>query len=435
MKDNTPLDLIKWKSKLHEYGILAMQKSNRINLYHCQPIEVGALPYLSYLNNEDISLHSISKPKWQKLSNEIYSEASQVPVEKVINKLVSEAITSHCSDIHFEPRDRYGISLFRLDGQLIDKYRYSLTTLQMIISRLKLLSNMDLAETRKPQDGRLKMNINKQEIDIRTSCLPVRSGERLVLRLLFTNSFPCISDLNIPPHVLSNLTRLINKPSGLLLVSGPTGCGKTTTLYSIIKSIATKGRNIMTIEDPIEYRLDHISQTQVNHTIGLDFSDGLRSILRQDPDVILVGEIRDSKTAKIAVSAGMTGHLVLSTIHAETIREAINRLVDLGVSPWLLSGSLLSVLEQRLLRKICLTCNYTERWQCSNCNQSGYLGRRGVFNLAQITQSDRQLLWNIEQSNTHEYFSWEKSKFNLQSSITELVEANITNHMEAARIV
>lgn len=424
-----------WQQQLVRSGLIPEKTNDGYVLYRHDYIQLQDIRQVIASLPFSARFEKISYQEWLLKKHSIEMLDNTASSETILQELLKEAKLNQCSDIHLVPQESRGIVLFRIDGQVSQKYSYTLEFLQQMVSRLKALSNLDIAEVRKPQDGRMKTKIGGETIDLRISCLPTQYGERLVMRLLFNYNLPDTEHTAMPSRIAISLKKIVNKPAGLLLVAGPTGCGKTTSLYSLIKSQLNVGRNIMTIEDPIEYRLHGVSQTQVNTSIGLDFSTGLRSILRQDPDIILIGEIRDSTTANIAVSAGMTGHLVLSTIHAETIRETLNRLVDLQVSTWLLSSSLIGIVEQRLLRKICMTCKYDKRVTCIKCGGSGYSGRKGIYNFARVLDSDRQHLWQYQSLNEYKKFSWEESNHSLLTEANKLIDNKVTNHIEVERVL
>jgi len=275
------------------------------------------------------------------------------PIIRLINGVLSQAVRDQASDIHFEPfEDRLSVR-FRVDGVLREVLSTSPALAPLVASRIKVMARLDIAEKRLPQDGRISLRLAGRPVDVRVSTLPSSHGERVVLRLLDKQAGKLgLSELGMGDETLERLRRLIHRPHGILLVTGPTGSGKSTTLYAALLELNDRSRNIMTVEDPIEYDIDGIGQTQVNPKVDLTFARGLRAILRQDPDVVMVGEIRDLETARIAVQASMTGHLVLSTLHTNTAVGAINRLVDMGIEPFLLSSSLIGVMAQRLVRRL-----------------------------------------------------------------------------------
>jgi general secretion pathway protein E len=348
---------------------------------------------------------------------DLLDDISDAPIIKLANHIISQSVKARASDIHMEPyQDSFKVR-YRVDGILYDLLSPPKWVQPALISRIKVMAKMNIAEKRLPQDGRLDVKIGNQEIDVRISTIPTSFGERLVLRLLDkSGSLISLSDLGLASDKLDMLANLVRSPNGIILVTGPTGSGKTTTLYAILSSINIPDINIITIEDPVEYQIKGISQIQVNPKINLTFASGLRSIVRQDPDVILVGEIRDRETAEIAVQSALTGHLVFSTLHTNDSASAITRLVDIGVEPFLISSSVLAVVAQRLIRVLCKDCKqpYTpdkstlesigitpDQFQdatvyravgCENCFQTGYKGRTGIFEIMLLDSSLKSLI-------------------------------------------
>ena len=310
---------------------------------------------------------------------DLLETADDAPIIRMLNALLTQAARDGASDIHIEPYERHSVVRFRVDGSLREVVQAHRALHAALISRLKIMSALDIAEKRLPQDGRISLRIGTRAVDVRVSTLPGAHGERAVLRLLDKSA----NKLDLPAigmqgDLLLRFEKLITQPHGIVLVTGPTGSGKTTTLYAALQKLDTQTQNIMTVEDPIEYELPGVGQTQVNPRIDLDFAKALRAILRQDPDVIMIGEIRDFETAQIAIQASLTGHLVLATLHTNDASSAVTRLIDMGIEPFLLSSSLLGVLAQRLMRKICSHCAGAG---CSLCGHTGYLGRTGIFEL------------------------------------------------------
>ena len=324
------------------------------------------------------------------IDNESLSEDHHAPMIRLINTLIGEALSLQASDIHIENFNDTIHIRFRVDGLLQPLLEIPKHWSAMLTSRIKIMAKLDIAEKRLPQDGRFSINIGHDTIDIRVATLPTYSGERIVLRLLHNKAYlTTLEHLGLQAKALKQLQQLIQKNHGILLVTGPTGSGKTTTLYSALTAINNKERNILTVEDPIEYSLEGISQTQINPKINMDFARGLRAILRQDPDVVMVGEIRDEETARIAVQASLTGHLVFSSLHTNTAIGAITRLRDMGIAPYLLSSSLIGVVAQRLIRLLCHTC----RGQgCENCLHRGYKGRTAIYEIITIDDTLRAMI-------------------------------------------
>jgi general secretion pathway protein E len=332
---------------------------------------------------------------------DLLEAADDAPIIRMLNALLTQAAKDAASDIHIEPYERSSSVRFRVDGTLREVVQPNRALHAALISRLKIMAELDIAEKRLPQDGRISLRIGGRAIDVRVSTLPSAHGERAVLRLLDkTESKFTLEALGMSGEVLAAFDRLVHQPHGIVLVTGPTGSGKTTTLYASLGRIDTSTTNILTVEDPIEYELPGIGQTQVNPKIDLTFAKALRAILRQDPDVIMIGEIRDFETAQIAIQASLTGHLVLATLHTNDAPSAVTRLIDMGVEPFLLSSSLLGVQAQRLVRKLCPACRRQDaqgHWHpvgCPECSMSGYKGRTGVYELMVADDALRELIHN-----------------------------------------
>jgi general secretion pathway protein E len=337
------------------------------------------------------------------------------PIIKLINALLTEAIKENASDIHVETFENELKVRFRVDGVLREVLSPGKKLAPLLVSRIKVMAKLDIAEKRVPQDGRIALKIANRGVDVRVSTIPSSHGERVVMRLLDKQAGRLeFSHLGMPANLMKEMDNLLHKPHGIILVTGPTGSGKTTTLYAGLTLLNSSSRNILTVEDPIEYLLNGIGQTQVNSKVDMTFARGLRAILRQDPDVVMVGEIRDLETAEIAVQASLTGHLVLSTLHTNTASGAVTRLQDMGIEPFLLSSSLLGVLAQRLVRTLCPDCKKPlvasekecelmgfdlsapptiyHAEGCAECNRSGYKGRQGIFELVTIDEETRSMI-------------------------------------------
>lgn len=352
-------------------------------------------------------------------TEDLLESEDDAPIIKLINAMLGEAIKEGASDIHIETFETQLLVRFRVDGVLREILKPNRKMASMLVSRIKVMSRMDIAEKRVPQDGRITLRIAGRAVDVRVSTMPSSHGERVVLRLLDKNNVRLnLLDLGMTKENRDHFSSLIRKPHGIILVTGPTGSGKSTTLYAGLSEINSKDRNILTVEDPIEFDLQGIGQTQVNPKVDMTFARGLRAILRQDPDVVMVGEIRDLETAQIGVQASLTGHLVMSTLHTNTAAGAITRLEDMGIEPFLLSSSLLGVLSQRLVRTLCPHCKIghhpseqeceilgvkttTVKQQeiyspkgCAACNQTGYRGRTGIHELLLVDEGIRDLIHN-----------------------------------------
>jgi general secretion pathway protein E len=331
---------------------------------------------------------------------DLLESSDDAPVIRMINALLTQALREGASDIHIEPFEQTSVVRFRIDGSLRDIVRPRKAIHASLISRIKIMAQLDIAEKRLPQDGRITLRVGGKGVDVRVSTLPTGHGERAVLRLLDKEAGRLdLSHLGMSPALLPQFDQLINQPHGIVLVTGPTGSGKTTTLYAALSRLNASTTNILTVEDPIEYDLIGVGQTQVNARIDMSFSKALRAILRQDPDVIMIGEIRDLETAQIAVQASLTGHLVLATLHTNDAAAAVTRLLDMGIEPFLLSSSLLGVMAQRLVRKLCVHCkrNDGQNWHavgCDKCGMTGYHGRVGVYELLETTDEIRAQIHN-----------------------------------------
>ena len=332
---------------------------------------------------------------------DLLEAANDAPIIRMLNALLTQAAKDGASDIHIEPYERSSAVRFRVDGTLREVVQPNKALHAALISRLKIMAELDIAEKRLPQDGRISLRIGGRAIDVRVSTLPSAHGERAVLRLLDKGEARfTLESLGMSGDTLAKFQRLTQQPHGIVLVTGPTGSGKTTTLYAGLGQVDTSTTNVLTVEDPVEYELPGIGQTQVNPKIELSFARALRAILRQDPDVIMIGEIRDYETAQIAIQASLTGHLVLATLHTNDAPSAVTRLTDMGVEPFLLSSSLLGVLAQRLVRKLCVECRRRDdkgRWHpvgCAACGNTGYKGRTGIYELMVADASVQGLIHN-----------------------------------------
>jgi general secretion pathway protein E len=338
-------------------------------------------------------------------TGDLLDSEDDAPIIRLLNAILAESLKEKASDIHIEPYEKESLVRFRLDGVLSTVLKPSVQITPLLISRIKVMSKLDIAEKRLPQDGRMSVKLGGRSIDLRISTMPSSHGERVVMRLLDKDAGKLqVDDLGMPKDTSDQLDDLIRRPHGIILVTGPTGSGKTTTLYAALQQMDRQGRNIMTVEDPVEYDLPGISQTQINLRAGMTFARGLKAILRQDPDVILIGEIRDGETAEIATQSSLTGHLVLSTLHTNTAAGAITRLQDLGVDSFLLASTIRGILSQRLLRRLCLSCRKPvepnefnrellglevgktiyEAGGCPKCNSTGYAGRQALFELVTV---------------------------------------------------
>jgi general secretion pathway protein E len=390
---------------------------------------------------------------------DLLDDTSEAPIIKLVNHIISQSIKARASDIHFEPYQTSFTVRYRVDGILYDLLTPPKWVQPALISRIKVMAKMNIAEKRLPQDGRFDVRVGDQDIDVRVSTIPTSFGERLVLRLLNkSGSLLELTDLGLSERRLELLRRLVASPNGIILVTGPTGSGKTTTLYAILQSINTPDINIITIEDPVEYQMKGISQIQVNPKIDLTFARGLRSIVRQDPDVILIGEIRDKETAEIAVQSALTGHLVFSTLHTNDSPSAITRLVDIGVEPFLISSSVLAVFAQRLVRVLCTECKkpYTPKTVylqsigvrpeqfagksifkavgCEKCFQTGYRGRIGIFEIMVMSEELKTLILQTFDANRIRTMATQENMITLRQDGIEKVLQGTTTMEEVLRV-
>ncbi|MEM9065513.1 MAG: ATPase, T2SS/T4P/T4SS family [Planctomycetota bacterium] len=330
-------------------------------------------------------------------STDLLALARQGPVIRLVNMILFEALRRRASDVHVHPQEEKLAIRYRIDGMLVDAFSPPLSLAPAIASRLKVMTELDIANRHSPQDGQTSVRIGDQKVDIRLSVIPTIYGERIVLRLLDQSTTQLSLDaIGMSQSMQTDLMDIVDRPTGMVLVTGPTGSGKTTTLYAAMGQLDRATRNVMTIEDPVEYHLEGISQMQVNPKRNVTFATGLRALLRQDPDVILVGEIRDPETATLAIQASLTGHLVLGTLHTNDAPGAIPRLIDIGIEPYLITSSLLAVLAQRLVRRICPVCGGTGRGdgpdgKCEHCLGSGYRGRLAVYELMRMNDNLRRL--------------------------------------------
>jgi type IV pilus assembly protein PilB len=397
-----------------------------ITIVVCNPEHIDSLLIATY-GEEDSSIddilgdlgESFTESQDDLSEGDLADMANQTPIIRFVNLVLQQAIKDKASDIHFEPfEDQFRIR-YRIDGALYEMAPPPRNLAVPVTSRVKVLSNMNISETRIPQDGRIKMTIAGRPVDLRVSTLPTQFGESVVLRVLDKSVVNLdLEALSLPDNILQTIRDLVDRPNGIFIVTGPTGSGKTTTLYSALREVNSVETKILTAEDPVEYEIDGIMQVAVNHKVGLDFSRALRAFLRQDPDKIMVGEIRDLETAQIAVQASLTGHVVLSTLHTNDAPGAVTRLIDMGLEPFLISASLEAILAQRLVRRICPSCrtayepghdliemldvdpleiadkDFFYGDGCAECSNTGYRGRVGLFEMIVVSDAIRELINN-----------------------------------------
>ncbi|MDR5588681.1 GspE/PulE family protein [Clostridium aquiflavi] len=384
-------------------------------------------------------------------------DVKNAPVVKMVEYLFKNSIEMNASDIHIEPFENEIRIRYRIDGQLQTVNVLNIDSLGPLITRIKILAGLNIAEKRIPQDGRIMANIGENDVDLRVSILPVVHGEKVVIRILNTSNYNVSKDkLGINEKNLKKIDKIISNPYGIVLVTGPTGSGKSTTLYSILSELNSTNVNIVTVEDPVEYTLPGINQVNVNTRAGLTFASGLRSILRQDPDIVMIGEIRDNETAEIAIKAAITGHLVLSTLHTNDAPSSIVRLIDMGIKPYLVSTSLVGILAQRLVRKICDKCKVSyeaSKYEkeilgvksgekltlykgegCGYCNNTGYSGRTGVYEIMEMTRKHREAINDGANSDILRDISMKNGMTTLGMECIDLVVKGITTITELATV-
>ena len=387
-------------------------------------------------------------------TEDLLSGSNDTPIIKLINGIISQAVKNRASDIHFEPYEDKLVVRFRVDGILKEILQQDSKISSVLISRIKIISGLDISERRLPQDGRVSLSLGDKNIDVRVSTLPSSYGERIVLRLLDKQAAQInIEDLGLPLPILSNYKSSLKNPEGIILFTGPTGSGKTTTLYSGLRYLSDSSQNILTVEDPIEYTLGGIGQTQVNSKTGYTFARGLRAILRQDPDVVMVGEMRDAETAQIGIQASLTGHLVLSTVHTNSAIAAITRLRDMGIESFLLASSLRTIISQRLVRRLCLECKAQEEASkeainlfnldknqivyksqgCLACSNTGYQGRIAIAECIQVDKVLKEMIHNDASENIISDYVF-KDNQSIDQASTDLIKNSITSCEELMRV-
>ena len=383
-----------WSEVMRKHAVQSVQAidaatlAQRISVAYAQGESSAATVVSEVESDADLSRMMQDLPAIE----DLLETSDDAPIIRMLNALLTQAARDGASDIHIEPYERHSCVRFRIDGTLREVVQPNRALHAALISRLKIMADLDISEKRLPQDGRISLRIGTRAVDVRVSTLPSAHGERAVLRLLDKSGDKLtLEAVGMQGDTLQRFLGLIAQPHGIILVTGPTGSGKTTTLYAALQRLDAGRGNIMTVEDPIEYELAGVGQTQVNAKIDLTFAKALRAILRQDPDIIMIGEIRDFETAQIAIQASLTGHLVLATLHTNDAASAVTRLTDMGVEPFLLSSSLLGVLAQRLVRKLCTSCKGVG---CSDCGHTGYQGRTGVFELLVTDDAIRAQIHN-----------------------------------------
>lgn len=405
-----------------------------------------------------LSKESTKSIKNSKAISEDINDVNSAPVVKMIESIFKNSVEMKASDIHIEPFEHEIRIRYRIDGKLKIVNTLGIESLGSLVTRIKILAGLNIAEKRTPQDGRIMTSVSGKEIDLRVSVLPIVNGEKIVIRILNTGgSTLSKNELGMSEDNIERLDRIIANPHGIILVTGPTGSGKSTTLYAILRELNDDSVNIITVEDPVEFTMNGINQVNVNEKTGLTFASGLRSILRQDPDIVMIGEIRDEETAEIATRAAITGHLVLSTLHTNDAPSSIVRLVDMGIKPYLVSTSVVGVMAQRLVRKICANCK--EEYEasiyekellgqavnkplilhkgkgCGYCNETGYSGRIGIYEVMEMTRQHREAINAGENSDTLRDISIKNGMKTLESECKDLVLSGMTTIEELSTIV
>ncbi|NWF66101.1 MAG: type II/IV secretion system protein [Campylobacterales bacterium] len=402
------------------------------------------------VNEEDLSL-----TEFLRNTKDILTSEESAPIIKFVNSLFYQAVKRRSSDIHIEMHEFKGEVRFRIDGVLVRHVELEKNILNLVVSRIKVISNLDISEKRIPQDGRTQVKIAGKTLDIRVSVLPTYYGERVVMRILMqSEDIPHLPELGFDRDMVKTFEELLKYSHGIILVTGPTGSGKSTTLHSFLQQVSTPEKNIITVEDPVEYKADNISQIQVNSKVGLTFAAGLRSILRQDPDVVMVGEIRDGETASIAIQAALTGHLVLSTLHTNNATAAITRLADMKVEPFLISSALLGVLAQRLVRLLCPHCKeedilaeeFSKEFDlptdakiykasgCRECGYTGYMGRKAIGEIFILNDKIKTLLKETTNDHVIRQVAKDSGLVTLSDRLKEMLLDGQTSLDEAIRV-
>jgi general secretion pathway protein E len=388
-------------------------------------------------------------------SQDLLASEDSAPIIRLVNSLFFQSLQKGASDIHIESNERRGEVRLRMDGALKKHLDLDKSIVTLVINRIKVISNLDISEKRVPQDGRTQLMISGKSIDVRVSILPTYHGERVVMRILSQSEhIPTLESLGFSQDLTKSLYRLLQHAHGMILVTGPTGSGKSTTLHACLQHIATPDKNIITVEDPVEYNADNISQIQVNTKVGLTFAAGLRSILRQDPDIIMVGEIRDSETADIALRSALTGHLLLSTLHTNDATSSLSRLMDMGIESFLISSTLLGVLAQRLARKLCSRCkreimlpavtleeinapkdqSYFQAVGCKECDFTGYRGRQVIGELFVIDDRVKEMMKDGLNDHQVREVMKQRGMLTIADKLREMLIAGETSYEEAVRV-
>ncbi|AXH12178.1 general secretion pathway protein GspE [Halarcobacter bivalviorum] len=441
----------------YEYEIIYLDEISYEKLY-TKFLELKTDKEMSAIQQEQESAtlddEEFSVSEFLKVGNDILTSEESAPIIKFVNSLFYQAIKKKASDIHIEMHEYKAEIRYRVNGVLVKHIELDKNIMFLVISRIKVISNLDISEKRIPQDGRTQIKISGRTLDIRVSILPTFYGERVVMRILMqSDDLLSINELGFPSYITDELEKVVKNSYGMVLVTGPTGSGKSTTLHSLLHQVVNEEKNIITIEDPVEYKSNEFSQIQVNNKVGLTFASGLRSILRQDPDIVMLGEIRDRETASIAVQAALTGHLLFSTLHTNRATAAVTRLIDMGVEKFLISSALLAVLAQRLVRKLCNKCKEEDHSHashelfrlddgnviyksvgCKACNFTGYAGRIALGELFVITDDIKEYLKGEIDDNSLLKLAIENKMIPLQEQLRMMLKNGDTSVDEAVRI-
>jgi len=441
----------------YEYRIIFLDEISFEKLYN-RFLEIKTDKEMNAIQQEQegaiLDDESFSVSEFLKIGSDILTSEESAPIIKFVNSLFYQAIKKKSSDIHIEMHEFKADVRYRIDGVLIKHIELDKNIMSLVISRIKVISNLDISEKRLPQDGRTQIKIAGKTLDIRVSILPTFYGERVVLRILMqSDDLLDLNELGFPNYITEELSNIVKNSYGMVLVTGPTGSGKSTTLHSLLNKVVSKEKNIITVEDPVEYKSNKFSQIQVNNKVGLTFASGLRSILRQDPDIVMLGEIRDRETASIAVQAALTGHLLFSTLHTNRAPAAITRLIDMGIEKFLISSALLAVLAQRLVRKLCDDCkcednsksdyelfnfsqdiNFYKSIGCKSCNFTGYSGRIAIGELFIVDEKIKDCLKDDVDDNILMKYAIENKMTPINEQLKHLLTTGQTSLDEALRI-
>lgn len=447
-------------------NMAAMDDINIITNLQVEPVVATPLDVMlaldRYYGQAEVNsaLEEYVKEKTSQMAEQedIYSDdINNSPIVQLVKTMIEQAVRQRASDIHIEPMEKQVRVRYRIDGALYEKATYNISLLPALVARVKIIGGMDISEKRKPQDGRITQVVDRREFDIRVSILPTVYGEKIVMRLTSKNALSREkSQLGLKPHDLQKFDHILKNPHGILLVTGPTGSGKSTTLYTALSELNKEDVNIITVEDPVEANIDGINQVQVNNKADLTFASALRSILRQDPDIIMIGEIRDQETASIAVQASITGHLVVSTLHTNSAASTITRLVDMGIEPYLIADSTVGVIAQRLVRRLCPDCKRAKKADaedlemlmrkpeedltiyepcgCAKCDGTGFRGRIGVYEIMEVTPQLKHIISKGGEVEAIKAQALKDGMHTLRMSATELVLDGTTSVQEMMRV-